>query len=170
MTRVAIRPWVLVVVVALLSLVVSLTNAASTLPDYSPPLGVVNPQVTQANISTTICVRGWTKAVRPPVGYTDGLKRRQMRDRNLPGSPSGYEEDHWVPLEIGGHPRDPANLWPQPYANVGPAGAAHMKDMLENQLNKVVCGRKWTLTQAQKCLLNQPTWFACANRLNVPIP
>jgi hypothetical protein len=139
-------------------------------PDYSPPRGMMNPQVTQANISTTICMRGWTKTVRPLVGYTSALKRRQMHDRNLPGSPSDYEEDHWIPLEIAGHPRDPANLWPQPYANVGPAGAAHMKDKLENALNTAVCGGRWTLTQAQQCLLRQPTWFGCAQRLNVPTP
>ncbi len=31
-------------------------------------------------------------------------------DRN----PAHYQEDHLVPLELGGAPRDPRNLWPQP--------------------------------------------------------
>ena len=28
--------------------------------------GVLNPDVTQANINATICVHGWTKSIRPP--------------------------------------------------------------------------------------------------------
>lgn len=144
--------------------------AAGIVPDYSPPPGAVNPQVTQSNINTTICVRGWTQTIRPPIAYTDNLKRQQMTQRHLPGSPADYEEDHWIPLEIGGNPRDPKNLWPQPNANVGPAGDARLKDKLENALNTAVCGRKMTLADAQKCLLNQPTWTACARRMHTPVP
>ena len=29
--------------------------------------GVLNPAVTQATIRTTICTRGWTRTIRPPV-------------------------------------------------------------------------------------------------------
>src|SRR5216683_2609243 len=28
-------------------------------------------------------------------------------------TPAHYEEDHLVSLELGGHPRDPRNLWPE---------------------------------------------------------
>jgi len=45
---------------------------------------------------------------------------RTMRD---------YEEDHLVPLEVGGNPHDPRNLWPEPLH--GPWNA-RMKDRLEN--------------------------------------
>src|SRR4051794_16847852 len=41
--------------------------------------GVLNPDVTQATIATTICVHGWTRTVRPPSSYTGDLKLRQMR-------------------------------------------------------------------------------------------
>ncbi len=145
--------------------------AAGTVPDYSPPPGTINPQVTQSNINTTICVRGWTKTVRPPVQYTDALKVTQIAARHYTDTTtSDYEEDHWIPLEIGGNPTDPSNLWPQPYANVGPAGDARLKDKLENALNAAVCGGEMTLADAQHCLLDQPTWVTCARRMNTPVP
>jgi hypothetical protein len=40
--------------------------------------GALTPQVTQADIGTTICRRGWTATVRPPMDYTETLKRHQM--------------------------------------------------------------------------------------------
>src|SRR5205807_8666163 len=40
--------------------------------------GARNPSVTQATIRRTICVRGWTRTVRPPTSYTNGLKLKQM--------------------------------------------------------------------------------------------
>ncbi len=143
--------------------VLAVQGSASTgKPDYSYPPGATNPAVTQANISTTICRPGYTKTIRPPASYTNALKRRQMRERNLPGRPSDYEEDHYVPLEVGGHPRDPKNLWPQPWSQ------AKLKDKLENALNRAVCGGRLTLTQAQNCLL--PDWVACARRMHTPTP
>ena len=41
--------------------------------------GVLNPDVTQGNIRSTICRHGWTATIRPPVDYTNDLKRKQMR-------------------------------------------------------------------------------------------
>lgn len=41
--------------------------------------GVLNPDVSQSSIRSTICTRGWTSTIRPPVSYTDALKRKQMR-------------------------------------------------------------------------------------------
>ena len=38
-----------------------------------------------------------------------------MRAYGETGSPSDYQEDHLVSLELGGHPTDPRNLWPEPY-------------------------------------------------------
>ena len=105
--------------------------------------GVLNPDVTQANIRATICKRGWTRTVRPPVEYTNALKRRQMRRNHELGPASGYQEDHLISLELGGHPTDPRNLWPEPY----PRAAA--VDELENELNAKVCRGALTLAQAQ---------------------
>ena len=49
------------------------------LPNPTLTPGEINPDVTQGNISSTVCVRGWTKTVRPPAFYTNRLKRIQLR-------------------------------------------------------------------------------------------
>jgi len=106
--------------------------------------GVLNPDVTQANIGSTICVSGWTRTVRPPVSYTNDLKLRQMRQYGETGSPSSYQEDHLVSLELGGDPTDPRNLWPEPYPRAADV------DKIENELNAEVCSGKLTLAEAQQ--------------------
>jgi hypothetical protein len=99
--------------------------------------------VTQVNIRSTICTRGWTSTIRPPASYTDDLKRKQMRQYGEAGSMSAYQEDHLISLELGGNPTDPRNLWPEPYPR------ASQMDLIENQLNAQVCSGQLTLAQAQ---------------------
>jgi hypothetical protein len=106
--------------------------------------GVINPDVTQANIHETICVRGWTRTIRPPTSYTSELKLRQMREYGVGGSPSEYQEDHLISLELGGHPTDPRNLWPEPIER------ALRVDGTENELNGKVCSGELTLAEAQR--------------------
>jgi len=106
--------------------------------------GVVNLAVTQATLRTTVCRHGWTKTVRPPTTYTNDLKRRQLRARGLRGPPSAYQEDHLISLELGGHPTDPRNLWPEPYPR-----AAEV-DRIENELNAKLCSGRLTLAQVQR--------------------
>lgn len=69
--------------------------ASAALPNSSRTPGALNPAVTQRDIYSTICVRGWTRTVRPPEAYTERLKREQIR---LYGYRDGwlrdYEEDH----------------------------------------------------------------------------
>jgi hypothetical protein len=91
---------------------------------------------------------GYTKTVRPPQAYTDDLKLRQLvefgyTDRN----PADYEEDHLVPLELAGAPRDERNLWPQPWAD------AQVKDREENDLHIAVCQHRLSLADAQAKIL-----------------
>ena len=57
------------------SLVAGGALAQSALPDPSQTPGMINAAVTPATIGTTICVRGWTRTVRPPVEFTEQLKR-----------------------------------------------------------------------------------------------
>jgi hypothetical protein len=106
--------------------------------------GVLNPDVTQANINSTICVRGWTKTIRPATSYTNDVKRKQMREYRVGGSLSDYQEDHLISLELGGHPTDPRNLWPEPYPR------ASEVDSIENDLNARVCARELSLDDAQR--------------------
>ena len=105
--------------------------------------GSLNPAVTQATIASTICVRGWTKTVRPPQSYTGSLKLRQMRLYGETGSPSDYQEDHLISLELGGNPTDPRNLWPEPYPRAADV------DRIENDLNRRVCDGSLSLAAAQ---------------------
>ncbi|HYM68014.1 MAG TPA: hypothetical protein VEZ44_00320 [bacterium] len=125
---------------------------AGTVPDYSPPRGAYNAAVTQANINQTICVRGWTKTVRPPRAYTDQLKRQQIAARHLPGPVGSYEEDHLIPLELGGHPTDPNNLWPEPLDQ------AKRKDTLELGLNRAVCAGRMSLADARHKIADPSLW------------
>ncbi len=137
------------VVLALAALVLHVERrgvpaAQAVLADPVRTPGVLNPEVTQATIRSTICTRGWTATVRPPVEYTNVLKREQMRAYGERGPPSGYQEDHLISLELGGDPRDPRNLWPEPY----PRAAA--VDQIENRLNAAVCSGSLSLHDAQE--------------------
>jgi hypothetical protein len=76
---------------------------------------------------------GWTKTIRPPVSYTNAVKIKQMVLYEETGSPSEYEEDHFIPLELGGAPRNPKNLWPEPHSQ------SKLSDPLETQLKRKVC-------------------------------
>jgi hypothetical protein len=111
-------------------------------PTLTP--GALNPDVTQATIRSTICVRGWTATVRPPTDYTSTLKMQQLREYGLRGPPSGYQEDHLISLELGGNPTDPRNLWPEPYPRASDV------DRVENELNAKVCSGELSLADAQR--------------------
>jgi hypothetical protein len=106
--------------------------------------GVLNPDVTQATIGSTICTHGWTATIRPPVDYTNDLKRRQMRAYGETGPASAYQEDHLISLELGGDPTDARNLWPEPYPRAADV------DRIENELNAEVCGGGLTLREGQQ--------------------
>jgi hypothetical protein len=129
-----------------LALVLHLRHApvSSVLADRLRTPGVLNPDVTQATIGATICVRGWTRTVRPTTDYTNALKRTQMRAYRLRGPPSAYQEDHLISLELGGDPTDPRNLWPEPYPR------ASAVDKIENDLNAQVCSGSLSLADAQR--------------------
>jgi hypothetical protein len=111
---------------------------------WTLPPGVLNPDVTQATIATTICRHGWTRTVRPPVSYTNELKAKGLRQYHLRGPPSAFQEDHLISLELGGDPVDPRNLWPEPYPR------ASAVDQIENDLNHRVCSGSLSLAEAQR--------------------
>jgi hypothetical protein len=136
-------------------------------PDLARTPGAANPQVTQRNIQDNICNPDWsTKLIRPPSEYTTRLKRRQLREygdtvhqtrAELINPDTGrvdttlcvarsdnmacYEEDHLIPLEDGGDPTDPRNLWPEPYSTHvgGVIMGAHQKDVVETFIHDEIC-------------------------------
>lgn len=136
---------------------------AAFLPNPAWQPGVTSPAVTQDNIQTTICVSGYTATVRPPVSYTDVLKVQQIAQYGYADkTPSDYEEDHLISLEVGGDPKDPKNLWPQPRHST-PYNAS-TKDTLENILKGMVCSGQLSLATAQHAIATD--WVA-AYRLYV---
>jgi len=145
---------------ATLALAISFPAWASDLPDPMLTPGAINPDVTQQNIQQTVCVRGYTKTIRPPSNYTNKLKKRQIRqygyaDRN----PKHYEEDHLIALSIGGAPHDPRNLWPEPRKS---EWNAKKKDQLEFVLYKMVCDQEISLAEAQRTMATN--WIAAWKR------
>lgn len=132
----------------LLSLTFSLTALAADLPDPSITPGAIDSSVNQSNIQQTVCVKGYTKTVRPPQYFTNKLKKSQIRDYGYADTnPKDYEEDHLIPLNIGGAPDNPDNLWPQPRNS---QWNSEKKDVLEYKLYKLVCQGDVPLDVARK--------------------
>jgi hypothetical protein len=138
--------------------------AQSALPDPARTPGALNPEVTQATIGTTICVRGWTQTVRPPQAYT-----------HLSGSKSGSSA---MPIVTSARTRrttscrwgsearpcDPRNLWPEPRATAG-GWNADVKDDLEAVLSRLVGSGRVPLAGTQQAISTD--WTAAYNRFVV---
>ncbi|MBV9577998.1 MAG: hypothetical protein JO057_05350 [Chloroflexi bacterium] len=126
------------------------------LPDSACTPGAVHPQVTQANITATICKSGYSASVRPDETVTEKIKRDEMAAYSLQGQRLGdYELDHLISLELGGAPTDVANLWPEPWNG---DDNAHMKDAVENSLHEQVCRGAMPLAEAQRAIATN--WLA----------
>lgn len=126
--------------------------AGAVLPNHFRTPGAVNPDVSQADIHSTICVVGWTTTIRPPSSYTTSLKERQLATGYAyrgDVSPSDYEEDHLIPLELGGSPGSELNLWPEPQHTTDNAAT---KDKIENKLHTLVCDGQLALATAQHAI------------------
>lgn len=131
---------------------VAVAQSNPGLPNPSITPGAVDPSVTPQNLHDTVCVKGYTATVRPDKKYTNRLKREQIRQyRYADTNPQHYEEDHLVPLNIGGSPSDPKNLWPQPRSA---QWGADQKNDLEFVAYKLVCRGELPLAEAQRRIAN----------------
>jgi hypothetical protein len=123
---------------------------AGDLPDNRLTTGYYNPDVTQENIHSTVCVKGYSKAIRPPSYFTNKLKKRQLAEYGYADTnPQHYDEDHLIPLSIGGSPDHPKNLWPQPRFS---EWNAEKKDRLEFKIYRLVCEGKVPLNEARQAM------------------
>ena len=129
------------------------------LQDRTCTPGVTSPLVNQANIQETICTPGYSTRIRAqyaPSAYTGALKRLQIKEYGYSDTkPAHYEEDHLISLELGGHPNDPRNLWPEPGAS------PNAKDAIENLLHQRVCSGQVSLVDAQRAISTD--WTAVAH-------
>ena len=117
-----------------------------TLPDPNCTPGAISPKVTQDTLATTICRTGYTKSIRPPASITQIEKRENAAAYGYTGSLKDVEYDHLVPLEVGGDPNDPRNLWIEPGASPNP------KDGIESRLHELVCEGRVPLAAAQEAI------------------
>ena len=161
--RFTLSLWTAVLVLALLGcgqVTAPLVPTPSSLPSSADACHVkdmtycaLNPAVTQATIKVTICVVGWTATIRPPASYTSALKVQQIAAEHLSDTnPADYEEDHRMPLELGGAPKDVWNLSPEAHTS------SSAKDADENAAKASVCSGAKTLLQAQTALVAK--WLA----------
>jgi hypothetical protein len=125
---------------------------ADPLPDPNCTPGAINPQVTQANIDSTICRSGYTSTIRPPESITEPEKAASAVAYGYTGSFHTAEYDHLIPLELGGDPNDPANLWVEPNDRPNAASTYNSKDALEARLNALVCSGQLPLATARQAI------------------
>ncbi len=128
------------------------------LPDRQCTPGAINPHVTQADISSTICSAGYEASVRPPESVTEPEKVASSDAYGYMGSLRTAEYDHLIPLELGGDPNDPANLWVEPNDRAGATTTSNTKDSLENALHDLVCSGRMTLAAARQAIATD--WVA----------
>lgn len=91
-----------------------------------------------------ICVPGYATRHRH---VSDSDKRRIERSygvmAHVPyGKPGSHEDDHLIPLELGGDNTD-KNLWPEPW----PGNT--VKDVAENVAHRAVCAKEMSLPLAR---------------------
>jgi hypothetical protein len=138
------------------------TTQPQTLPPTLPAVpastqcrsvdGLPDPTCTPGAIRTTsideICNGGSTRQFRPPVSYTNALKRSGIVAYGYSDTDMhDYEEDHLISLELGGSGDDPKNLWPEPHDG---KYNSYLKDRVENWLHRQVCIGAMSPEEAQK--------------------
>ncbi len=124
------------------------------LPDPRCTPGAIDPAVTQANLTTTICKAGWRDNAYPAVAVDNQMRTESARSYGLPSDYEG-EYDHLVSRMLGGSSEDARNRWPQPEAKPNP------KDRIEIALHESVCASMITLATAQQALATD--WVTAAD-------
>jgi hypothetical protein len=128
------------------------------LPDPRCTPGSIDPAVTQADIRSTICKKGWTAKVRPPESQTERFKYDVAYLAYRTPRSERTELDHLVPLELGGS-NDATNLWPEYPPTPNP------KDKVEDALNAAVCDGRVSLSAAQKAIAAD--WLTAKKKLGL---
>jgi hypothetical protein len=134
------RRFIAPVAVAVTALIVFATPAYSDTPNPALTPGAINSAVTQANIGSTICSKGYATSVR---NVSNAVKHQVYAEYHIGRSQQRrYVIDHLIPLEVGGA-NALANLWPELKSE------SKVKDKLENALHGDVCRGDLTLADAQ---------------------
>jgi len=140
----------------LLALPVLVAACASRAPE--PPRAIapdmLNPAVTPQTLQQTICVPAYAASLMPPDAVTQSQKLAMMQRAGIdPAMASGFVIDRRLPVGLGGHPTNAANLQLLEWA--GEHGAQR-KQALERRLRLMVCDGKISLREAQAAVY--PDW------------
>lgn len=138
------------------------SDAQAWLPDPSCTPGKANPAITTAQL----CPHVSSSLVRPPVAYTNQLKKQQLAVYDYedsagdhPQTATSTEEDHLVSRQLGGDLSSPENLWPEPH------GSPNQKDAVEHAAHTAVCNGTLSLADAQQQIASN--WIELGRQLNV---
>lgn len=132
-------------------------DGQAPLNDLKVTPGALDPALTEARLCNPKFHTGTVRNV------TESTKKKVCAEYGQKGCPShDFEIDHLISIELGGS-NDIKNLWPQPVDAAGVIGF-HTKDVLENQLHKMVCTGTISLPQAQHCIATD--WYGCKLQLD----
>ena len=138
------KRWIVCTAIAVaLAALVAANVHAGDLPDPHTTPGLPDPEMTAAKLCAkdfrTSAIRNVPESVKRKVYAAYGMAKDKP--------PCPCEVDHLISLELGGT-NDIKNLWPQSYGTM--PYNAHVKDVLENRLHKLVCAGTITLKDAQR--------------------
>lgn len=134
-------------------------------------VNLVDPQAWEPDVACTpgslangipaaqLCPTASTQGIRPLTSWIERLKKRQMLDYGDTDSAANYEEDHLIPLELGGSPTSAGNLWPEPHPSL------NEKDRVENAAHAAVCRGTLSLADAQRRIAVD--WYTIGRDIHV---
>ena len=130
---------------------VALMAAALSQPDPGS-WRTYNPAVKQETLQETVCIRGYTATVRPPVYITNVIKKRLLEAQGMTwDSAPTFKLDHVVPLYAGGEAGDPNHTSNFQLQRVE---EATRKDRLEAKIGCMICVGQITLDEGHDAFLN----------------
>ena len=101
--------------------------------------------------------------MRPPESVTSPEKRGSAAAYGYTGSFATAEYDHLVPLELGGDPNDPANLWVEPNDRPAATSTAQRQGPASRTgCVQLVCSGALDLATAQQAIASD--WVTAAAR------
>ena len=87
------------------------------------------------------------KSQQPPARFIATAMFAQLQSVTYSiKDPARYELDHRIPIEVGGHPRDAANIWAQP---LNTEWNALVKNKLDTYIAREVCDGRMKLADAR---------------------
>ncbi len=138
---------------ALPALLIACASRTPEPPRAIPP-ELLNPAVTPQTLQQTICVPAYAASITPGGSAAHNQMLAMMQRAGVdPAMASGYVIDRRLPVGLGGHPTNPANLQLLEWA--GEHGAQR-KQALERRLRLMVCDGKISLREAQAAVY--PDW------------